>query len=104
MTSPISHQTRSTSGKHCGRSIQLGTAWMSKISSASFAGFRGCRKRFSSRPVTPSGRYRAEQDSRGHEIAPAVEEAILMSFGIYLVGYIIMIVGLAIGAHLMRVP
>jgi hypothetical protein len=27
-----------------------------------------------------------------------------MSFGIYLVGYIIMIVGLAIGAHLMRVP
>src|ERR1700681_2317513 len=27
-----------------------------------------------------------------------------MSFGIYLVGYIIMIVGLGIGAHLMRVP
>jgi hypothetical protein len=26
-----------------------------------------------------------------------------MSFGIYLVGYIIMIVGLAIGAHLMHV-
>jgi hypothetical protein len=28
----------------------------------------------------------------------------LMSFGIYLIGYIIMIVGLAIGAHLMHVP
>jgi hypothetical protein len=27
-----------------------------------------------------------------------------MSFGIYLVGYIIMIVGLGIGAHLMHVP
>jgi hypothetical protein len=27
-----------------------------------------------------------------------------MSFGIYLVGYIIMIIGLAIGAHLMHVP
>jgi hypothetical protein len=27
-----------------------------------------------------------------------------MSFGIYLIGYIIMIVGLGIGAHLMHVP
>jgi Mn2+/Fe2+ NRAMP family transporter len=27
-----------------------------------------------------------------------------MSFGIYLVGYIIMIIGLAIGAHLLHVP
>ena len=27
-----------------------------------------------------------------------------MSFGIYLVGYIIMIVGLGIGAHLLHVP
>lgn len=27
-----------------------------------------------------------------------------MSFGIYIVGYIILIVGLAIGAHLMHVP
>jgi hypothetical protein len=27
-----------------------------------------------------------------------------MSFGIYLLGYLIMIVGLGIGAHLMRVP
>ena len=27
-----------------------------------------------------------------------------MSFGIYLVGYIIMIVGLGLGAHLMHVP
>ena len=27
-----------------------------------------------------------------------------MSFGIYLIGYIIMIIGLAIGAHLMHVP
>jgi uncharacterized membrane protein len=27
-----------------------------------------------------------------------------MSFGIYLVGYIIMIIGLGIGAHLMHVP
>ena len=27
-----------------------------------------------------------------------------MSFGIYLAGYIIMIIGLAIGAHLLHVP
>jgi hypothetical protein len=27
-----------------------------------------------------------------------------MSFGLYLVGYIILIIGLAIGAHLMHVP
>jgi len=27
-----------------------------------------------------------------------------MSFGIYLIGYIILIVGLAIGAHLMHMP
>jgi hypothetical protein len=27
-----------------------------------------------------------------------------MSFGIYLIGFIVMIVGLAIGAHLMHVP
>ncbi len=27
-----------------------------------------------------------------------------MSFGIYIVGYIILIIGLAIGAHLMHVP
>ena len=27
-----------------------------------------------------------------------------MSFGIYIVGYIILIVGLAIGAHLLHVP
>jgi len=27
-----------------------------------------------------------------------------MSFGIYLAGFIVMIVGLAIGAHLMHVP
>jgi hypothetical protein len=27
-----------------------------------------------------------------------------MSFGIYLVGYIIMIIGLGIGAHLLHVP
>jgi uncharacterized membrane protein YiaA len=27
-----------------------------------------------------------------------------MSFGIYIVGYIILIVGLAIGAHLLQVP
>jgi hypothetical protein len=27
-----------------------------------------------------------------------------MSFGIYLIGYIIMIVGLGLGAHLMHVP
>jgi len=27
-----------------------------------------------------------------------------MSFGIYLVGFIVMIIGLAIGAHLMHVP
>lgn len=27
-----------------------------------------------------------------------------MSFGIYLVGYIVLIVGLAIGAHLLHVP
>jgi hypothetical protein len=27
-----------------------------------------------------------------------------MSFGIYLVGYIIMIIGLAIGAHLLHMP
>jgi hypothetical protein len=27
-----------------------------------------------------------------------------MSFGIYLIGYAIMIIGLGIGAHLMRVP
>jgi hypothetical protein len=27
-----------------------------------------------------------------------------MSFGIYLIGYIILIVGLALGAHLMHVP
>lgn len=27
-----------------------------------------------------------------------------MSFGIYLIGYAIMIIGLAIGAHLMHVP
>src|SRR5262249_15306820 len=28
----------------------------------------------------------------------------IMSFGIYMIGYIILIVGLAIGAHLLRVP
>ena len=27
-----------------------------------------------------------------------------MSFGIYIVGYIILIIGLAIGAHLLQVP
>jgi hypothetical protein len=27
-----------------------------------------------------------------------------MSFGIYIVGYIILIIGLALGAHLMHVP
>ena len=27
-----------------------------------------------------------------------------MSFGIYMVGYVIMIIGLAFGAHLMRIP
>lgn len=27
-----------------------------------------------------------------------------MSFGIYLIGYVIMIVGLAIGAHMLHVP
>jgi hypothetical protein len=27
-----------------------------------------------------------------------------MSFGIYLIGYLIMIIGLGIGAHLMHVP
>jgi len=27
-----------------------------------------------------------------------------MSFGIYLVGYVILIVGLAVGAHLLHVP
>ena len=27
-----------------------------------------------------------------------------MSFGLYLVGFIVMIIGLAIGAHLMHVP
>ena len=27
-----------------------------------------------------------------------------MSFGIYLIGYLVMIVGLGIGAHLMHVP
>jgi hypothetical protein len=30
--------------------------------------------------------------------------AVAMSFGIYLVGYIILIVGLAMGAHLMHMP
>jgi predicted signal transduction protein with EAL and GGDEF domain len=27
-----------------------------------------------------------------------------MSFGIYMVGFIIMVIGLALGAHLMRIP
>ena len=27
-----------------------------------------------------------------------------MSFGIYLVGFIVMVIGLAIGAHLMHIP
>ncbi len=27
-----------------------------------------------------------------------------MSFGIYMVGFIVLIIGLALGAHLMRVP
>ena len=27
-----------------------------------------------------------------------------MSFGIYIIGYIILIIGLAVGAHLMHVP
>ena len=28
----------------------------------------------------------------------------IMSFGIYMVGFIVLMIGLAIGAHLMRVP
>ncbi len=31
-------------------------------------------------------------------------EEICMSFGIYLIGYLILILGLAIGAHLMNMP
>ncbi len=32
------------------------------------------------------------------------DRVILMSFGIYIVGYIIFIVGVAVGAHLLNVP
>jgi hypothetical protein len=38
------------------------------------------------------------------EIFTTFEEGALMSFGIYLVGYIILIIGLAIGANLMHMP
>jgi len=31
-------------------------------------------------------------------------EEVHMSFGLYMVGYIVLIVGLAIGAHLMHIP
>jgi hypothetical protein len=39
----------------------------------------------------------------GYAIASQVYEA-SMSFGIYLAGFIIVIIGLALGAHLMHVP
>ena len=31
-------------------------------------------------------------------------EAAVMSFGLYILGYIVLIIGLAIGAHLMHMP
>jgi hypothetical protein len=42
--------------------------------------------------------------SFGDAIAYVSARSTVMSFGIYLVGYIILIVGLAMGAHLMHMP
>jgi hypothetical protein len=42
---------------------------------------------------------------RGNQIASVwLEGGLLMSFGLYLVGFCILILGLAIGANLMNVP
>ncbi len=39
----------------------------------------------------------------GDAIAPRIARSTVMSFGIYLLGYIILIIGLAMGAHLARI-
>jgi hypothetical protein len=49
----------------------------------------------------PSGGF---PDFFGDGIASLIPRSTIMSFGIYLIGYIILIVGLAIGAHLMHMP
>jgi hypothetical protein len=40
----------------------------------------------------------------GDPVAQVCARSTIMSFGIYLIGYIILIVGLAMGAHLMHMP
>jgi hypothetical protein len=54
--------------------------------------------------ICASGWVRDDKNLDGYASAPYVQRKTTMSFTIYLIGYLILIIGLAIGAHLLHMP